>query len=100
MLDEDAYIESLRLVPASGNLGGGRPFRGPECGIFLGIFLSTWKLLLFRVRCFASLSSIQRIFHAFACLSLDVELEWLDEAWAGKLVSCAHVEESPGALFV
>ena len=49
---------------------------------------------------FDSLLSIQSIFHAFAFLSLDVELEWLDEAWAGKLVSCAHVEESPGALFV
>ena len=49
MLDEDAYIKSLRLVPASGSLGGGRPFRGPECGIFLSIFLSTWKLLLLPV---------------------------------------------------
>jgi len=49
MLDEDAYIKSLRLVPASGSLGGGRPFRGPECGIFPSIFLSTWKLLLFPV---------------------------------------------------
>ena len=39
----------------------------------------------------------KRIFHAFVCLSLDVEieLEWLDEAWAGKqLVSCDQVEES------
>lgn len=37
--------------------------------------------------CFASLWSIQRIFvHASVCLSLDVELEFLDEAWAGKLL--------------
>lgn len=98
VLDEDAYIdrESLRQA-CSGEwrlrwwTTAFSVFTGQNEGIFLGIFSSTWKTSppspLFPVPCFASLWSIQRIFvHASVCLSLDVELEFLDEAWAGKLL--------------
>ena len=71
MLDEDAYIEP-EACSGELKLSGGRPFRGPECGIFPSIFLSTWETSPFSCSIFDSLSSNQRIFHAFAFLSLDV----------------------------
>ena len=43
------YREPEALFRRVEALGGGRPFRGPECGIFPSIFLSTWKLLLLPV---------------------------------------------------
>jgi len=76
MLDEDAYIESSRLLPASGSLGGGLYFSQAK------MWYLPWHILehmetppLFLFHALLRFGVFKRIFHAFVCLSLDLEVE-------------------------